>query len=215
VKHIQVDNHNFKVRVILTGLKIAGKPHIKQMIQNLVDSHEFANIIGGFDLVNEEDFSAPVLEFINELHDKRLGSTQNPVHCFLTAGQTHDKANENIYDAILLNSKRIAHGFQLSLHPHLQTLVRKNNICIEACPISNMLLGFTNDLRSHPVRFLMTKGIQATINSNVPGLFGYQGVTLDYAYAFLAWDLDILDLKKLSLNGIVYSSNTEGEKKEL
>lgn len=44
---------------------------------------------------------------------------------------------------------------------------------------------------------------------------GYQGVTLDYLYAFLAWDLDIQDLKKLCLNSIQFSSVSEDEKKEL
>ena len=31
----------------------------------------------------------------------------------------------------------------------------------------------------------------------------------------LAWELDIADLKKLSLNGIIYSSIDDGHKKEL
>ena len=90
--------------------------------------------------------------------------------------------------------------------------MKEKNICVEACPLSNMLLGFTNDLRSHPVRYLLHKGIQATINSNVPGLFGYEGTTLDYVYAFLAWDLDLVDLKKLSMNGISYSAISQEEK---
>ena len=41
---------------------------------------------------------------------------------------------------------------------------------------------------------------------------GYDGVTLDYVYAYLAWDLDIADLKKLCLNSIEYSSVSEKEK---
>ena len=44
---------------------------------------------------------------------------------------------------------------------------------------------------------------------------GYEGVTLDYLYAFLSWDLDIADLKKLCLNSILYASITDEEKKEL
>jgi adenosine deaminase len=44
---------------------------------------------------------------------------------------------------------------------------------------------------------------------------GYEGVTLDYVYAYLAWDLDIADLKKLCLNSIQYASLTEEEKADL
>jgi adenosine deaminase CECR1 len=78
-----------------------------------------------------------------------------------------------------------------------------------------MVLGYTLDLRNHPVKFLMHHGVQVSISSDDPGFFGYEGVTLDYLYAYLAWDLDIRDLKKLSLNGITYSSVSEESKKNL
>lgn len=62
---------------------------------------------------------------------------------------------------------------------------------------------------------MLSWGIQASINSDDPGLFGYRGVTLDYLYAFGAWDLTIRDLKKFSLNGIKYASITEEHKEKL
>ena len=54
-----------------------------------------------------------------------------------------------------------------------------------------------------------------SISSDDPGFFNYQGVTLDYAYVALAWELDLMDLKQLSLNGIKYSSVTDAVKKDL
>ena len=62
---------------------------------------------------------------------------------------------------------------------------------------------------------MLHKGLQASISSDDPGFFGYEGVTMDYLFAYLAWDLDIRDLKKLSLNGITYSSVSEAHKKHL
>jgi len=44
---------------------------------------------------------------------------------------------------------------------------------------------------------------------------GYEGVALDYLYVFLAWDLDIADLKQLVLNSITYSSVTQKQKDKL
>ena len=58
-------------------------------------------------------------------------------------------------------------------------------------------------------------GLQASINSDDPGLFGYEGVTLDYVYATGAWELTIRDLKKFSLNGIKYASISEEQKQSL
>lgn len=89
------------------------------------------------------------------------------------------------------------------------------DICIESCPLSNMVLGYTKDLRVHPVNYLMSKGIQVSISSDDPGLFGYEGVTLDYVYATGAWELTIRDLKQLSMNGIKYASISEEKKTEL
>lgn len=44
---------------------------------------------------------------------------------------------------------------------------------------------------------------------------GYEGVTLDYLYCFLSWDLDIADLKKLALNSLTYASISDQEKKNI
>jgi len=44
---------------------------------------------------------------------------------------------------------------------------------------------------------------------------GYEGVALDYLYVFLAWDLDIADLKQLVLNSIKYASVSEADKVKL
>lgn len=111
-----------------------------------------------------------------------------------------------MHDSVLLNSRRIGHGFQLSQFPNLLKEVIKRDICVEACPLSNMVLGYTKDLRIHPVRFMMHHGLQVSISSDDPGFFHYSGVTLDFTYVALAWELDILDLKKLCINGIKYSS---------
>ena len=50
-----------------------------------------------------------------------------------------------------------------------------------------MILGYTKDLRSHPVNYLLSKGVQVCINSDDPTLFGYEGVSLDWAYAMGCW----------------------------
>lgn len=91
----------------------------------------------------------------------------------------------------------------------------KRDICVEVCPLSNMVLGYTLDLRSHPIRALIHQGLQVSISPDDPCYFNYKGVTLDYTYVTLAWELDIRDLKKLSLNGIRYSSISDKHKEHL
>lgn len=114
-----------------------------------------------------------------------------------------------MHDAVLLNGKRIGHGFQLALFPNLLQEIIRRDICVESCPLSNMVLGYTLDMRNHPVRYMLHQGLQASISSDDPGFFEYSGVTLDFIYVALAWELDIWDLKKLCLNGLTYSSIPE------
>mmetsp|Transcript_36896 Transcript_36896/g.56488 ORF Transcript_36896/g.56488 Transcript_36896/m.56488 type:complete len:135 (+) Transcript_36896:1203-1607(+) len=114
-----------------------------------------------------------------------------------------------------MGTKRIGHGFHLAYYPELMKLVKERGICIECCPISNFVLGYILDLRNHPVRGFLHEGLPVTISSDDPGFMNYHGVTLDYVYAYLAWGLDMADLKQLVLNTIKYGSITEDEKEKL
>jgi len=131
------------------------------------------------------------------------------------AGESVDKKNDNLYDAVLLGSKRIGHGFKLVHHPHLQNLVKREGICIECCPLSNLILGYVRDMKCHPVKSMLEQGIPVSLSSDDPGFFGYDGVTMDYVYAYIGWDLNLADLKKLCLNNITYSRLNDEEKAEI
>merc|ERR1712022_46399 len=94
-------------------------------------------------------------------------------------------------------------------------IVKEKEICIECCPVSTFVLGYVLDLRCHPTRAFLHAGLPVTISPDDPGFMGYEGVTLDYLYVFLAWNLDIADLNQLVVNSIKYSSCTEKEKETL
>ncbi len=111
VDHIKKETPHFELSLIITGLKIVGKPHILKMITQIIEGRKYSSLIAGFDMVNEEDMTPPILEFLTEiLEGKRKDKDQN-LPCYFHCGETHDRANDNLYDAILLNSRRIGHGF--------------------------------------------------------------------------------------------------------
>ena len=101
------------------------------------------------------------------------------------------------------------------MHPDLVEIVKKENICIEACPVSNKILGYCHDLRTHPTRSLLANGVKVSISPDDHGFFGSPGVTLDYLLAFLNWDLNLLDLKQLCLNSIEFASVSDSDKTAL
>ena len=60
---------------------------------------------------------------------------------------------------------------------------------------------------------MIAANIGVTISSDVHTFYGYDTLTVDFVLAFLGWQLDIKDLKQLTINSIKYSSIKE-EKKE-
>lgn len=83
---------------------------------------------------------------------------------------------------------------------------KTRGLALEICPISNQMLRYTPDLRLHPANALLHKGIQCVLANDDPQIFGNSGLTYDFISAFLAWDLDIWQIKQLIVNTIIYSA---------
>jgi len=163
-----------------------------------------SNIIAGFDLVNEEDTTSPLKEYRKMI--KKAQEEDPDLQIYFHAGESSSRENSNLYDAILLGTKRIGHGFAINNHPHIVDLVKEKEICLEVCPLSNLILGYIFDLRWHPCRSLMYRGVPLTINADDPGFWGTKGVSLDYVYAIVSWELSLRELKQFAFNAIKYSS---------
>ena len=209
-------NPNFEMSLILTSYKMVGLPHVTKILNSIKQGKsnpKFKDLIAGYDMVNEEEYTKLIGEYMPQIlgAQNTQGSTYN-LPTYFHGGETHDRSITNMHDAVLLNGKRIGHGFQLALFPNLLQEIIRRDICVESCPLSNMVLGYTLDMRNHPVRYMLHKGLQASISSDDPGFFEYSGVTLDFIYVALAWELDIWDLKKLCLNGLTYSSIPEAKR---
>lgn len=75
-----------------------------------------SDLICGIDLVNHDDLSTSLFEFIPELIKTEVPFRMN---LFLTCGETNTRSNQNVIDALLLGPKRISQGLQLALKPQL------------------------------------------------------------------------------------------------
>lgn len=167
------------------------------------------NFIVGFDLVGNED-SGNLLSF----YSQRLSQLKIPF--YFHAGESFkDLAASNLTDAILLNTKRIGHGFALPKYPCLVDLVKEKGIGIEVCPISNQQLGLCQDLRLHPASILMKSKVEVTISSDDPAFWGASPLTHDMLATFL-WIMGenegLATVKALIQNSIRKSSFNDTEK---
>jgi adenosine deaminase CECR1 len=205
---------DFQLKIIYTWARAASPDSVSKKLQTALElRRKYPDFVVGFDIVNEEDRSHPLIDFLNSFLETMRAERASRVKLpyFLHAGESNRTENENLFDALLLNSKRIGHGLALIKHPLLLNLVRQRRIPIEVCPISNQVLGYIADLRNHPAVNWLRSGIPVTINPDDPGMMGYT-FSYDFYEAFMAWDLDLADLKQLAMNSLRYSSLDSTEK---
>lgn len=111
----------------------------------------------------------------------------------------------NLFDAILLNTTRIGHGFSLFKHPVLLNLIKLRRICIEVCPISNQVLKLVTDMRNHPANFYVSQNYPIVIASDDPGFWNAKGLSYDFYYTLMSMttaSTGLSFLKELVLNSI-------------
>ncbi|KAJ8473573.1 hypothetical protein ONZ45_g16248 [Pleurotus djamor] len=149
---------------------------------------EFPHLIAGFDLVGNENQLIPLIKYIDPLlrFRKRQAEEGVDIPFLFHAGETFGDgtdADMNIYDAILLGTKRIGHGFSLVKHPKLMELCRERGIALEVCPISNEILRLTSSIPMHPLPILFNNGVPVALSSDDPSVFGNMGLTFDFYQA--------------------------------
>ena len=115
----------------------------------------------------------------------------------------------NTYESILLGANRIGHGLGFIKHPYMLNIIKERNVAIESCIVSNQILGYMADLRNHPAIHYIKQGIPVVLGSDDPGTFGYDHFTVDWYEAFMAWGLDLIDLRNLAVDSLRHSSMTE------
>ena len=123
---------------------------------------KFPETVVGFDFVGQEDIGRPLNGFVENLKEiSRNG------RFFFHAGETNwfnTDSDTNLIDAILMNTKRIGHGFSLYKHPVLWNAFKEKDIAIETSPISNQVLRLVQDLRNHPAAFYISENIPIVVS---------------------------------------------------
>lgn len=196
-------------KLIYCTLKSVSRLVFRQELEAACRLHKaYPDTIVGFDAVGYEDEGYSLEEFAEEIWPLR-----HSIPFVWHAGETlmvGTKADQNLYDAILMGTRRIGHGLSLTHHPHLQELVRQNSIAIELCPLSNRVLKYVpSDLRLHPIGAFLANGLPVVLAPDDPAIFGLESepCSHDFWVTWMLWErvVNVANLKQFALNSIKVS----------
>ncbi|KAJ6525674.1 adenosine deaminase-like growth [Mycena capillaripes] len=207
-------------RIIYSTLRFISMEELEWYCDDCIKLfQEFPHLIAGFDLVGPENVLKPLIYYADTLlrfreHQKELGID---IPFILHAGETlgdGTEADMNLYDAILLGTLRIGHGFSLVKHPKLMEMCRERNILIEVCPISNEILRLTSSMLMHPLPILMNNGLPVALSSDDPAMFGNMGLSFDFYQVLVASEVNgLIALRELARDSLKHSTLDPSEKK--
>lgn len=200
----------FDLNLIISGHRSSDQTQQAAYLDEAITWHtdqRYDDFVIGYDIVGEEDPGQSNYYYVNVFLDRK-----GEIPLYFHAGESDWATDSNLFDAYLLGSQRVGHGFNLYCFQDLQDRYIQDDIALEICPISNQLLRYIDDLRTHPAAGFLKNGVQCTINSDDPGLLNNDGLSFDFWVATAAWHLDLRALKKLALNSLEYAGMSEIEK---
>ena len=99
----------------------------------------------------------------------------------------------------VLGVERIDHGNRALEDPVLVSRLRRDQVPLTVCPLSNLKLAVVDDLAVHPIRRMLDQGLLATVNSDDPAYFGGY-INANFVQAGEALDLTRAELGTLAEN---------------
>ena len=118
----------------------------------------------------------------------------------LTAHAGEEGPPSYIWEALdLLGVERIDHGNRALEDRALVDRLRRDQVPLTVCPLSNLKLAVVDDLSTHPLKRMLDDGLLATVNSDDPAYFGGY-VNANFVRVGEALDLTRAELATLAQN---------------
>lgn len=138
----------------------------EQAMQTLMQALPFKEWIVGVGLDSSEKGNPP--EKFQAVYDRARAEGFLPV-----AHAGEEGPPEYIWQALdLLRVKRIDHGVRCMEDEALVERLVKERVPLTVCPLSNLKLKVVQDLKQHPIKKMLDRGLMVTVNSDDPAYFG-------------------------------------------
>jgi aminodeoxyfutalosine deaminase len=117
--------------------------------------------------IGGDEARGPVELFTNMAREAR----EQGLHVVAHAGET--VGPESIRRAVeSVGAERIGHGFTAARDASVLALLRERRIPLEVCPTSNVATGLLTRFEDHPLPKFLAAGLEVTLNSDDPAMFG-------------------------------------------
>jgi adenosine deaminase len=163
--HNASEKFNIKAGLILTVTRGDSAPEQLRVLLDAYKKLGKPKSVIGLDLAGDENIPVPICTSYGFVKAKEEFGLKITIH----AGETG--IVENIVTAVNdFKADRIGHGTSAIKSPFVLDLLRKNDICVEVCPISNRLTGAVAENESHPVSVFINNHVPFVICSDNPSI---------------------------------------------
>lgn len=186
---IESEKSGIEVGLILCTLRHFSVDQSLQTVK-LVKDFSNKNVVG-FDIAADEA-GFPIDNHIKSFQFAR----DNNIFCTAHAGEA--LGADSVTNTLkYLKPNRIGHGVRCIEDNSLIEKIKKENIHLEICVTSNIVTKVFNNLKDHPVNFLLNKGISLSINTDGRTI---SDTTLNKEYVLLNKEFNWLKNKFLEVN---------------
>ena len=110
-----------------------------------------------------------------------------------------------------LGARRIQHGVRAAEDPALVERLVADDVCLDVCPTSNLMLSVVKSLDEHPLARFVEAGVACSLNGDDPLLFG-PGLLEEYTLARDRLGLDDEALASVARSSVTHSGAPEARK---
>ncbi len=197
--------HGISAHIIMCFLRHLDEKNAVETLEQALPFKEMITAVG----LDSSEVGNPPSKFIRVFSKARS-------HGFATVAHAGEEGPpQYVREAVdLLKVSRIDHGNRALEDKMLLDELENSKLPLTLCPLSNLKLKVVKDLKYHPVKTMMDKGLLVTINSDDPAYFGGY---LNENYIQIAAELGLTkeDIYVLARNSFLASFISEDKRNML
>jgi adenosine deaminase CECR1 len=180
------------------------------------------HLVAGYDLADSENLGRPLADLLPELFwfRKQCAVEEVQIPFFLRAeGSLGDNDKDattesDLFDALLLGTRRVGHATSLHKHPRLVEAIRDRRILVEIRPVSKEGLDPSADVVMHdPLEALLAQGVHCALCGDDSGILPKQEQDASSRMTDIFWQvlqagdgMDLATLGSLAENSVRWAA---------